>query len=223
MKTLLRTCAILLATIAVIGTPRTTSAETIEWGFDAPFSDSIDSFGTDLDASFVFQLGDFTKLTTSFTPDRTNVADWSTNWQPFASTTYNDGTNTFRTSSSITDNTVFGAGDQAYIWGSNSGISTSGEFALLTSAAWTFPSATISGPAISYFELTNGGTDTGVTAIVGAIDSSYSGSETGISFDASGGDGFDLQTEAIPEPASALFFSVSAIWFLFRRPRRATS
>ena len=117
---------------------------------------------------------------------------------------------------------MFAASEQAYIWGTNNGISSSGEFVLLTSGSWLFPTATPTGTDTTSFLLTKGGTDTGVSAIVGAIDNTYSGSETGISVDATGSN-FDLQTEAVPEPASALFFSISAIWFLFRRPRRATS
>ena len=212
---------ILLSAIAVMATPRLATAETIDWGFDSPFTTSLDSGGSALDASYIFHVGAFNKLGT-FTPDRTNVASWSANWQSFDTDTYNAGTAFFHGNQSITDNTVFAASEQAYIWGTNSGISSSGEFVLLTSGSWLFPTATPIGTATSSFLLTNGGTDTGVSAIVGAIDNTYSGSETGISVDATGSN-FDLQTEAIPEPASALFFSFSAIWFLFRRPRRATT
>ncbi len=222
MKSLLRHSVTLLSALAVFALPRPATAETIDWGFDAPFTDSIDSFGTALDTSYVFYVGAFNNLG-SFAPDRSNVATWSANWQTFDSTAYNTTTNTFSGSTPILDNSTFAANEQAYIWGSNNGISSSGEFILLTSATWLFPAATPTGTGVTEFLLTQGGPDTGVDAVVGAIDSSYAGDETGISFDASGGDGFDLQTEAIPEPAGALFFSVSAIWFLFRRPRRATS
>jgi hypothetical protein len=219
-KFLLRTLVMLLSVSAVMSAPRFAQAETIDWGFDAPFTTSLDSSGGALDASYVFHVGAFNALG-SFTPDRSNIADWSSNWQSFDTDTYNPGTSYFHGNQSITDNTVFAASQQAYIWGTNSGISSSGEFILLTSSAWQFPTATPTGTGTASFLLINGSADSGVSAIVGAIDNSYSGSETGISVDATGSN-FDLQTEAIPEPASALFFSFSAIWFLFRRPRRAT-
>lgn len=218
---LLRPTVILLSAIALMATPRPVNADTIDWGFDAPFTTSLDSGASALDASYVFHVGAFNALGT-FTPTRANIADWSTNWQSFDTDTYNAGTAFFHGNQSINDNSVFPATEQAYIWGTNNGISSSGEFVLLTSASWQFPTATAADTSTTSFLLTNGGTDTGVSAIVGAIDNTYSGSETGISVDATGSN-FDLQTEAVPEPASALFFSISAIWFLFRRPRRVTT
>ena len=220
-KLLLRPSVILLPFVAVVAPPLPAVADTIDWGFDAAFTTSLDSDGNAIDASYIFHVGAFNALG-SFTPTRSNVADWSSNWQSFDTDTYNAGTAFFHGNQSINDNSTFAAGEQAYIWGTNNGISSSGEFILVTSASWLFPTASAPDTSTTSFLLTNGGTDTGVSAIVGAIDNTYSGSETGISVDATGSS-FDLQTEAIPEPAGALFFSVSAIWFLFRRPRRATS
>jgi len=206
---------------------RPADAEIIDWGFDTFGTTSIDSDGVTFEISpdsYTFYLGAFNELG-SFTPERSNIGSWAANWRTFDDTPYNEGTSFFHDNVPFVpaDNTNFAAGTQAFIWGTNGGsVGTGDEWVLLTSSSWLFPTGTPTGTATSSFLLTQGATDTGVTAIVGAIDNTYSGSETGISGDFTGSN-FDLQTEAVPEPASALFFSVSAIWFLFRRPRRATS
>ncbi len=225
-RRLARTLALAVLILSCVAI-RPAEAEIIDWGFDALGTTSIDSSGVAFDISpdsYTFYLGAFNELG-SFTPDRSNIGSWASNWRTFDATPYNEGTDFFHNNVPFVpaDNANFAAGTQAYIWGTNGGSVGSGnEWVLLTSSSWLFPTGTLAGTAVSSFLLTTGGSDTGVTAIVGAIDNTYSGSETGISGDFTGSN-FDLQTEAVPEPASALFFSVSAIWFLFRRPRRATS
>ncbi len=221
-----RTLAFAILALSCVAV-RTADAEVIDWGFDTFGATSIDSNGTAFNISpdsYTFYLGAFNELG-SFVPDRSNIGSWAANWRTFDDTPYNEGTNFFHDNVPFVpaDNANFAAGTQAFIWGTNGGSIGSGdEWILLTSASWLFPTGTPTGTTTSYFLLTQGGTDTGVTAIVGAIDNTYSGSESGISGDYTASN-FDLQTEAVPEPASALFFSISAIWFLFRRPRRATS
>ncbi len=205
--------AITLAMLAAASfTPA--SADVIDWGFElaqTPTS-SFDSTGTAVDSSYTFYLGTFAD---SFAPtvDRSNFNDWLVNWSTLDSATFDDGVNNwFNGSVNLTDNTIFETTDPVYIWGTNGLLGDAGENILLTSANWAFPSASPD-PDLTEFFLS----DVGLTAVVGAVNSSYDGDESGISNTTFGA--FDIQTEAVPEPRGAVLLGIGLTCLLFRRRR----
>ncbi len=202
--------------------PAQLSADTIDWGTSFAPTDSVDSFANPLDGNYTFYVGAFNALG-SFTPTRSNIDQWASNWTTFNSVSYvttGPFADSFGGSASISNNTVFAAGERAFIWGLNDmAIGGGTEWILLTSPAWLFPTAEAIDPSVTEFYIPDLG-DPSIEAIYGAYDSMYTGSETGINVDASGGDGFDLQTEAVPEPGTMALLGLSAGGFAFLRRRR---
>ncbi|MDB4617396.1 PEP-CTERM sorting domain-containing protein [Verrucomicrobiales bacterium] len=190
-------------------------ADVIDWGFEiiqTPTS-SFDSAGVALDSSYTFYLGGFDDFLPSAT--RANYSDWISHWSTLDSTTFDDGANNWFTgSSNITDNLTFDAGDHAYIWGTNGALGdANAEVILLTSVNWLYPSAQPTDPDVSEFLLS----DVNLTAVIGAVNSNYTGQESGISNNLGS---FDIQTEAVPEPGGVILLGFGLTCLLFRRKTR---
>lgn len=190
-------------------------ADTIDWGFElvqTPTS-SFDSAGIALDSSYTFYLGGFGDTFPSIT--RENYSDWISNWSTLDSTPFDDGaSNWFTGNVNLNDNSIFDAGDQAYIWGTNGALGdATAEVILLTSANWLFPSAQPTDPAVTEFLLS----DANLSAVIGAVNSTYTGQESGIS---SSLGSFDIQTEAVPEPGGVILLGFGLTCLLFRRKNR---
>ena len=193
-------------------------ADVIDWGFEVvqtPTS-SFDSAGVALDSTYTFYLGGFDDSFGSVTRD--NYSDWISNWSTLDSTAFDDGVNNWFTGSTgINDNLTFAAGEQAYIWGTTGALGDAdAEVILLTSANWLFPSAQLSDPTVTEFLLS----DADLTAVIGAVNSTYTGQETGISSNLGA---FDIQTEAVPEPGGVILLGFGLTCLLFRRKIRQTA
>ncbi|NNE94110.1 MAG: PEP-CTERM sorting domain-containing protein [Verrucomicrobiales bacterium] len=187
-------------------------ADVIEWGFEVsqtPTS-SFDSLGNAIDSSYTFYLG---KFADSFTPTRSNYDSWLANWTNLDTTTYNDTLDWFNDSENLNDNNVFANTDAAFIWGTNVSQGATGEVVLLNSVNWIYPTAEPTDPSVTSFVLT----DAALAAPVGAVNSTYTGEESGITTPLGS---FDLQTERIPEPTAALLIAIGCLFLLFRRTPR---
>lgn len=66
-----------------------------------------------LDSNFVAELGIFQP---GFTPDSSNLGDWTTRWQSFGSVPYNDVDQYFGGTTTLHDNATAPAGSQIYLW-----------------------------------------------------------------------------------------------------------
>ena len=190
----------------------------IEWssgvGDEFYESDSL----TLLDQSFQFELGGFQS---GFTPTSANLSLWESNWVSFDLANFgNNGWNPTPGVSSYTDSGTlvtagpglvssaetggtFSIGQQAYLWTYNTkAITGTTEWALLVNPTWSFPVASDpSGPpAVQFWSLG----DAGNTAVVGEVTPDLNNFST-------------LQTQAVPEPGSALMILVAGVVFRFRR------
>ena len=173
---------------------------------------------TALDGSFQFELGGFT---TGFTPTLANLSLWQTNWVVFDTAVNGDGWNpTIGISnysstalavaaggSNITSDQTgqtFTVGQQAYIWTYNTKtIGTGAEWSLIKNATWTYPAADPLNPNDLQWTLS----DVGNTAVAGAT-------STDVNFVST------LQTQAVPEPGSALLIAVAGVVIRLRRRHR---
>ncbi len=171
---------------------------------------------TALDGSFSFELGGFTS---GFDPTVQPLSLWQTNWVVFDTAVDGSGWNptpgisnysgaAFAQAaggSNITSSDTglgFTVGQQAYIWTFNSKSLTSGtEWSLIRNAVWTYPAADPFNPNAVEWNLS----DPGTTAVVGAT------STDGGTFVST------LQTQAVPEPGSALLIAAAGILFRLRR------
>ena len=167
---------------------------------------------TPMDDTFTFELGGFL---TGFTPDQSNFSLWESNWVVFDSAVYLDGWNpdfgisnyastanaiavvgnsSLITSSDTTNQ--FTVGQRAYIWTYNSKtISPTAQWSLITNTAWNYPVARSADPNPLEWTLA----DAGNMAIAGAT------STDGGTFVST------LQTQAVPEPGSALLILVAGV------------
>ncbi len=135
--------------------PPLCEAQTLIWG-SRVFDDLMDSKGQVLDHTFIFELGAFAD---DFSPDSSNVADWSNNWRIFDAAAYNgledpdDGIYGYftgvaqmlddGTSASPFASPLFGfSGLEAYIWVRNSDDPVPGsEWFLFRASDWLYPEA----------------------------------------------------------------------------------
>lgn len=224
-----RLLGLLLALLLGGGLPL--QARTIEWG-NAVGDTVVTSTGIALDDSFVFELGSFG----SFTPTESNLELWAANWKVFDTAVapalegWNSAAGFFSSAATMNAGGVssespplpsatFAEGEQAYIWVYNGlTIDALTEWALVTNNSldgniaddWLFPAPggktdmplewRISGATQVAFG--------GLNDVEGAGDYSVTPPS------------FDLQTHAVPEPASALLLGLAGLLSLRRRQRR---
>jgi hypothetical protein len=213
MKKYLTLLAVLLLSLAPSAT---THARGISWSSGVGDNFLMADGVTLMDSTFTFELGGFL---TGFTPDQSNFSLWQSNWVVFDSAVNNDGWNPdFGISnyastanaiaaggSNITSSDTgnpFTVGQQAYIWTYNS--KTTGpttQWSLIKNSAWTYPVADPLNPNPVEWTLA----DAGNTAIAGAT------STDGGTFVST------LQTQAVPEPGSALLIMVAGVMIRLRR------
>ncbi len=203
-------------------------ARTIEWG-NAVGDTVVTSTGIALDDSFIFELGSFG----SFMPSESNLELWAANWKVFdravapALEGWNSAAGFFSSAATMNAGGVssespplpsftFTPGEQAYIWVYNGlTIDALTEWALVTNNAldgnaaddWLFPAPggkedlplewRISGATRVPFG--------GLNDVEGPGDYSVTPPS------------FDLQTHAVPEPASALLLGIAGLLSLRRR------
>ena len=171
-----------------------------------------------LDETFQFELGGFQS---GFTPTLANLSLWESNWVSFdlanfANNSWNPtpGISSYTESGSLVaagpglvsspeTGGTFSIGQQAYLWTYNTkAISNTTEWALLVNPTWTYPAASDpSGPpAVQFWSLG----DAGNTAVAGEVTPDLNNFST-------------LQTQAVPEPGSALMILIAGVVFRFRR------
>ena len=224
-----RFLGLLLALLLGAGFPL--QARTIEWG-NAVGDTVVTSAGIALDDSFIFELGSFG----SFTPTEFNLDLWAANWKVFdravapALEGWNSAAGFFSSAATMNAGGVssespplppatFAEGEQAYIWVYNGmTIDALTEWALITNNAldgnitddWLFPAPGGKTDLPLEWRVSN------ATAVPfgGLNDEEGPGDYTvdpGV---------FDLQTHAVPEPASALLIGIAGLIFQFRRRHR---
>ena len=141
-----------LTLIAIILSATTLPAATIQWGGSVWGTDLRSDGVTPLDNTFDFEIGTFAD---GFTPSTSNYADWSANWEPIATTTYNETNMFFAGETQFLDSNTslpdiqfngqtFSEGDQVFLWGFNSqDVVPGSEWTLVTNGTdWTVPSGT---------------------------------------------------------------------------------
>ena len=213
MKKYLTLLAVLLLSLAPSAT---THARGRSWSSGDGDNFLMANGVTLMDSTFTFELGGFLS---GFTPTVANLSLWESNWVVFDSAVYNDGWNPdlgisnyastanaiaaggSNITSSDTGN-PFTVGQRAYIWTYNSKtISPTAEWSLITNTTWTYPVADPLNPNPLEWTLA----DAGNMAIAGAT------STDGGTFVST------LQTQAVPEPGSALLILVAGVMIRLRR------
>ena len=209
------------------------AATTINWGtYLGPTTLLYDSTGAALDDDYYFELGSFG----TFIPTEANMTEWLTNWKPFdrayapAAGGWISSSGTVAAGAVLepdftTDNTAlsqtntFAVGEQAYIWVYNGlTIDALTEWALVTNNSldgnalddWTMPAhADQTGLPLDW-RLSNATQVPfgGLNDVEGPGDYSVTPPS------------FELQTHAVPEPASALLLGIAGLLSLRRRQRR---
>ncbi|CAN5373920.1 hypothetical protein BH23VER1_BH23VER1_18340 [soil metagenome] len=186
-----RACLLAASFLVVAAVTATTAdaSQTINFGSTLNATNH-QSDGSDMDATFTFELGVFG----SFVPDEGNIDLWSANWTALldsdgdpAAALYDpsplfEGSsiriNNFEGSAQIVDNlsdpsTPYQPSTQAYIWGftgREAGVDC--EWILLSNAAWQLPAVSDDGMP-SPFTLDWAVSDEGTFAILGAVNPSY--------------------------------------------------
>ena len=216
MKTMNKPLTLLTVLLLSLTSSLTVHARGINWASGIGDNFLTADGTTPMDGSFSFQLGGFT---TGFDPASQPLSLWQSNWVVFDSAVSGDGWNPTvgisnygslastvsaggsLVTSSDTGNT-FTIGQQAYIWTYNSKSLASGsEWSLITNAAWTFPAADALALPLDWYL-----SDPGTSAVgVGAT------STDGGTFVST------LQTQAVPEPGSALLIAVAGVLIRLRR------
>jgi hypothetical protein len=223
MKTILMFLITVLLGIAV----GRTHAQTLNWGSE--FASSIvDSEGDVLDSAFVIEIGVFVD---GFTPEESNVSDWSAKWWVFDRASYSMENGYFTSAvhylNDGTSNSPFQspgassfAGLEAYLWVRNSsdpGVGT--EWLLTRASSWVFPAPNQNPDCCdteviewSVSDLT--GVDVPVWGNQGGVLGGGFYSVTG---------SYDLQTHTfVPEPSSMMLIAFAGSILTLRR-RRALS
>lgn len=115
----------------------------VDWSSSA-FSTHIQSDGTPLDATFIFELGAFAD---GFVPTAENTALWADYWRVAQRSTYNEANQLFAGSYVVETNaSPFGTDAQGYIWGLSA--AHPGQWVLMTNPAWTWPAAGGANPPV---------------------------------------------------------------------------
>lgn len=211
-----RTQTFLAALLVALAPVVTSHARGISWssgvGDNFLKADGV----TNMDGTFTFELGGFLS---SFTPTLANLSLWQTNWVVFDSVVDGNGWNpalpfsnysnsvtaVAGSGSNITSSDTgqtFTIGQQAYIWTFNSkSLDVGSEWSLIKNTVWTYPTADPFNPNDLQWTLS----DVGNTAVAGAT------STDGNTFVST------LQTQAVPEPGSALLIAVAGVVIRLRR------
>ena len=147
---------------------------------------NLQSDGSELDATFQFELGAFKDLPdgSPFVPTAANVADWEVQWcAASAAASYNISPNSFFTGTFQLESNAapFEDGDQAFIWGFDTRAG-GGEWILLRRDTWVWPTAAGGGginPVTTFYTVS--ATFSDLETIVGEVN----------------GAGFLMQTEEV--------------------------
>lgn len=195
-------------------------AATIQWGGSVWGTDLQSDGVTPLTSAFDFEIGTWAE---GFVPSDSNYVDWSANWEPIATTSYN-ATNMFFAGETqfLDENTslpdiqfngnTYIAGDQVYLWGYNTKtVAPGSEWTLVTNGVdWTVPSASPSQSSLPVsFRVSNAD-----SPMIGDLPTTENG----------GGEytppvvAFEIQTAAVPEPGAGIL-AVFGLALIFRRRR----
>lgn len=220
----MKTILLFLITVLLGLAAGRTHAQTLNWGSE--FASSIvDSEGVVLDNAFVFEIGAFTA---GFTPQESNVSDWSANWLVFDRASYSQENGYFTSAvhylNDGTSNSAYQspgassfAGMEAFLWVRNSSDPVVGTEWLLTRASnWVFPAPNQNPDCCdteviewSVSDLT--GTDVPVWGNQGGVLGGGSYTVTG---------SYDLQTHTfVPEPSSMMMIALAGSILTLRRRR----
>ena len=130
--------AVLLSLGAAAGDLR--AGYTINWGSEIHPTNThnVESDGVTLwNAGYTVSLGVFAGI---FVPDENNTGLWATEWRELSRTTYNVEDGYYAGEAILQDNTVFAAGQQAYVWIYNDPNPVPGsEWLMVTDTDWTIP------------------------------------------------------------------------------------
>lgn len=133
-----RTKSLFLSALLLCSAPLARAGQTIVWG------NEIDSVNRSSDGSTLWGAGSWSGpvvaalgvFDAGFVPSEANAADWADNWTVFQTATYNATNGYFSGTAVLNDNTVFAAGQQAYMWIYNSQEAVHGsEWLLVTDDA----------------------------------------------------------------------------------------
>lgn len=205
-------------------------SRTIDWG-SSVFSTLVDSGGSALDNSYIFELGSFG----SFTPTGDNLDLWVANWKVFdraeapAANGWNSTFSYFSSSATLLSGGIsdqspplpaysFAPNEQAYIFIYNTlTFDYVSEWALITNNGLDGSSAND-----WLFPIPGDKTDMPVEwRVSGASTVIYGGvhSDQGPGNYTVDPASFDIQTHVVPEPAGALLVGLTGMLSLFRRRR----
>ncbi len=208
-------------------------ARSINWG-GAVANNLYESNGSIMDSIMVFEVGSFGS---SFLPTEFNMDQWLTNWKVFDRAVdgagWNPGAQFFSSTANLLTNGTssaspplpsytFAQGEQGYIWAykTDQDYKIGLEWALITNDSsngtlddWIFPPHSDQTSLPLQWRLS-----TATTPIFGALNNVQGPGEhtsTPVSV--------NLQTHAIPEPASSLFIGIASLIPLLSRRRKARS
>lgn len=191
-------------------------SQTLNWSSFAP-SITVDSTGTALNETFLFQLGSFDA---SFVPTAYNVGEWMEYWHVFGSADYSVATGTFSGSQNVqlVDHYAAAGGDppmfeglKAYIWIRNT---SSTEYFLASSVTWQFPTLDSGCCPNGNEQITTWSVSQMDTPIWGSSGNDHGAGD----YDSTGGP-YDIQTHAVPETTSAMLALFACGVALLRRSR----
>lgn len=196
----------LLKVIAILSLFMAASArsQNLDWA-SLTGSSIADSEGNVLNNSFVFQLGTFDP---SFTPTESNMGDWASHWRVFDQADYSEENGYFTGSQNVQDFEQAGGdysmfeGLSAYIWIRNPENS---EYFLANAANWIFPDYNPECCGSGDIPVTWSISDlANNTPVWGGQNGNHSAGEYQ---ESTGPFPHDIQTHAVPEPAT-LFLAV---------------
>lgn len=117
--------------------------------------------GQPMGGDFLFELGVFAG---TFTPDSSNLAQWSANWRPLQRLSYDPIDKRYTGAHDLENNTSpFTVNKPVYVWGFT-GDSAAAEWILFRASSWTLPNAGAMVPSQWFANAS------GVTAVIGTVD-----------------------------------------------------
>ena len=120
---------------AIVAVADRAGGETINW-YSAGNKTNLTSVGSNMGASFAFQLGVFSG---GFVPTASNLNQWAANWVSAGSAPYSSDSKSFDGLFTVTSNALpFTVGAKAYVWGRSIGA-TGDEWILFRHNSWTWP------------------------------------------------------------------------------------